>query len=638
MNNYKEIEKVCATFLRGFEAIKQYALEFATAHKSIKKGMDKILKSGPEQIAMEYEIQNAFLYMIAEVFQSPKILKQLRTKHDAALTSEGRQVLLFWEENPAFWCYFTVKEHVTGDFWMIVDHMSGEEHLLHSQGVSTMQTWRNPEGLSFLCIMQPNGKCLQTVGVIKQYRLPVADFLFYSTLFKPEEGLQEILHKHFVEFFTLDKVSSAPPHTIGIYNAGFLWQSFTLPEFAIEKLGGRWLEAQLGDHQRFTIKGADPTMLELPNFEVFQTEPTAMAGAIIRDNATGEMGLFTNTEVSYAFFSTLLNRSYPELQLPEKPAFNISAPLQAILITMDIPLPWTKFEEIIEYDEPREMVESDRTKLWEGIRDAYRSIVATTEEDQLIKDMTLLYIDAEITGEPMDIDAVCKVTGLDREAVEGIRGRLDHLFDPDGDDEFDEYDQWDDEDEDEYYIDRNYIVPDEDKSYELESLPELDDLFGDFIEHSLPDSEIFVILLAQMDEAHRLFLQLVSEEYAQEIKSYGMLRSLERLFFSTFDERLAYPVMNTFFWILQHMGREWLPVRSYAIEMLKWIPSEILHFYAEPEEFIETFSKFVKNLLCTRGVCSLAKRPTAAQVKGGTYTIKGTDAFYTLLKVREEDD
>ncbi|HAF86681.1 MAG TPA: hypothetical protein DCG32_10045, partial [Sphaerochaeta sp.] len=193
----------------------------------------------------------------------------------------------------------------------------------------------------------------------------------------------------------------------------------------------------------------------------------------------------------------------------------------------------------------------------------------------------------------------------------------------------------DKEDQDYTYV--IYNVPDEDKVFELIDLPMPEEYLDDVLYNTLSDSEIFVITLATMGEAQRQFLQLVSEDYALELNNYGMLRSIELMFLRTFEEKLAYPVMNAFIWSLLCRGKEYVPVRSYAIEILKWIPSEIMHFYLE-EEFIEAFSKFVKQQLCTKGVCSLAKRPTAAEIKKGTYTIRGTDALYTLLKIRDEDD
>ena len=644
MNNYQELEKHCKSFTKGFESIKQYALDFATSRKPIKKGMEEIWGSGPDKIAMEYELQNGFLFMIAEVFQSPKMLKQIQTQHEAELTTLGRQVLTFWQENPAFWCYFTVKGHLSGDFWTIEDRMNGQEHILHSKGISTMQKWKDSEDLSFLCIMQPNGKCLQTVGMLKQYRLPVSDFLFYCTLFKPEESLQEILHKHFVKFFTVDKVGSVPPLKKNSYETGFGWQPFTLPQFDIERLGGLWFSTTLATQEKYTIHCIDTTMLDLPNIKVFETAPKAMTCAIFRDNVTGEMGLLTNTEVAYAFHSTLLNRSYPELKLPEKSAYFISLALQLIVSVIDVPAPWKIFEEIMAYEEPEERLEEERKKGWEQMRDKYGMSLEEAEQAESEKNLASLFLESLETGKPIDLAKVCKITGLDRETVESIWSKFDGFDERDelGDwDLFGDDDEWDDEEEeeedDEVYEDVFYIVPKEDRVFELDDLPMPEDMFDDVLYNTLSNSEIFVITLATMGDAHKQFLQLVSEDYAHELNSYGMLRSIELMFLRTFEEKLALPIMNAFIWILLCKGKEYVPVRSYAIELLKWIPSEIMHFYLE-EEFIELFSKFVKKELCTKGVCTLAKKPTAAETKKGTYSIKGTNALFTLLKIREEDD
>ncbi len=104
------------------------------------------------------------------------------------------------------------------------------------------------------------------------------------------------------------------------------------------------------------------------------------------------------------------------------------------------------------------------------------------------------------------------------------------------------------------------------------------------------------------------------------------------MFDDAFDEDIAFIVMNSFFWILYYNGSNWLPVRSYAIEMLKLFPQDILMQYPLPEDFIETFSRFTKRILATRGICSLKARPTAEEVKKGTYAIKGTEAFGHLLE------
>ncbi len=620
MNSYKELEKLCDTFDKGFLAIQPFMDAWGHTQEHVRKVMTSILSSGnKDNFVTEVEMNNAYLYLLSEFFQDREAIKKVHAQHEAELNAVGKQVLSYWEEHPGFWLYFSVKEELDDDFWTIVDPLTGDEHLLYSPGVETLLYNAGSEPIHFVCLMLPNNGCLQTMGQIKYNHLPVDDFMFYCSLFKPEAGLKAILNKHFLSFWQLDSIANKTSIKHNGYELGYTWQPFSLAEFDTAKLGGKWNTWKHDAKEKYFIKEPDPSMDKLPSRKLLETAIIAMGGSIVRDPKTGAMGLATNSEVAYPFYAAILNRAYPELKLPKKPSVFVTAPLRELAVKTELPFPWKKFRSILEYKEEIKKAKNDFNA--EDMLKQYHDIVA-------------IYKKAQITGGPLDIDAIAKATKLDKKTAEKFFSGYGEFATGKSFEDPSEYD----EDDDEYYIDRDYIVPEKDKSFELESLPELDDLFGDFIEHSLPDSEIFVILLAQMDEAHRLFLQLVSEEYAQEIKSYGMLRSLERLFFSTFDERLAYPVMNTFFWILQHMGREWLPVRSYAIEMLKWIPSEILHFYAEPEEFIETFSKFVKNLLCTRGVCSLAKRPTAAQVKGGTYTIKGTDAFYTLLKVREEDD
>ncbi len=634
MNNYTEIMKACSTFTRGFEEVKTYAWNWGNSKRPIKKGMDEIMRSGPDGIAMEYEIQNANLYLLAEVFQDPKAMRQLRTKHGPELIPAGLEVLTFWEEHPAFWCYFTVKEHLEGDLFLITDQMTGEEHTLYSKGISTLQTWKEAEDLSFFCLMQPNPHCLQTVGVIKHYRFLVSDFLYYCSLFMPEEGLEAILHKHFVKFFTLDTIANTPPLKNSIYDMLFIWQPFTLAEFAVEKLGGRWRSARLGSKERFTIEIVDTSMLGLPNLTVFETAPSAMAGTIIKDHDTGELCLLNNTEVAYAFFSALLNRSYPTLQLPKRPMYLISGTLQHVLIGMDLPVPWMKYEDILEYRTPEDRAEEDKRLQWEQLlqehRQAKRKDSSEAVEDELIE----IFLEAQISGKPMDVERIAKAMDMEKEEVESLLARIDAMLENDDLDEFDA----DEEEFDENYQDIIFTVPSEDTVYELKDLPKPTDIYGGVLYHSLPDSEIFVVSLAKAQEAHRQLLQLVSEEYASEVRQYGGLRSIQRLFTATFEEDFAFPLMNSFIWILQHKGKEYVPVRSYAIEILKWIPSDLLPFFAGQEEFIETFSKFVKRQLCVKGVCTLAKRPTPEEVIRGTYTIKGTDAFFSMVQVRDEEE
>jgi hypothetical protein len=129
------------------------------------------------------------------------------------------------------------------------------------------------------------------------------------------------------------------------------------------------------------------------------------------------------------------------------------------------------------------------------------------------------------------------------------------------------------------------------------------------------------------------FNVLTAGQYNNDYRAMGLVGFIEKLFTDFFDDKtLSYLIANYFFWILFHTGKDWVPVRSYAIELLKLIPGYILMNFFTAEDFISDFSLFTKKRLTTRGICSLAARPKADEVTTGLYVIKGSDAFYSLVE------
>ena len=631
MNNYKELKKLCIAFAKGFEDVKALAWDWGNSKKSIKKAMLEIQKSGPDGIAMEYEIQNSYLYLIAEVFQDAKAMKQLRTRHEAELTLEGMQVLSFWEKEPGFWCYFSVKKKMATDFFLILDHMTGKEHTLYSKGISTMQTWQGAEELRYLCMILPNEECLQTVGVIKYYKIPVSDFMFYCSLFKPQSSLKTILSKHFIPFFKLDAIATLPMLYQKGHAMGFVWSSFSLPEFDILQLGGNWFVDTLGTQQKFIFDLPDSTMDKLPNSTLFDTTSRVMSGVILRDSTTGEMGIMTNTEAAYTFFAALVKKAYPELKFSKKPPFSFSAALQAHLIEREFPLPWKKFEEIIEYEpEPGPEGYDDFTIDWEHVRKEFDNLPDDEPFAPQLKGLLGIFLTSQETGEPLDVDALAKVTGMDKEKVELM------LKSVEDNPERSPY-SWLVDDDDDFFGDMSdeetYEVPPEDKKFEMKNLSMPEDEDGELLYQDLSGSTLFSV--NNIQKAEEQLLGMTSEAFAAEIPKYGLLDSIEELFTEEFEE-LDYPVMNAFFWLLLHNGKKWIPLRSYAIEMLKWFSSLLFEEYESDNDFIYDFSIFVLTVLSPVGICSLEKRPSVASTNTGTYKIKATEAFFSMLKVSED--
>ncbi len=612
VNTYTELKKVSATFDKGFNAVKTLVDRWGHSKKPIKKMMETILTGdSPSKLVTDLSFAQAYLYLFSEFFQDPKAIKQLKTTYEAELTPEAYQALSFWQKSPAFWLYFSVKEELDDDVWAIVDNLTGEEHILCSHGISIMQRWEEAKDMRYICLMMPNGQCLQSAGAIKYNKMPVSDFHYYCSLFKPEVGLKAIMSKHFPAFWQVDLIATKPIIKHKSYAMGFLWQPFTLPDFDSTKLPGKWVTMTLGTQQKFYIETVESIVDDLPNIQLFRNETAIMTGCFVRDTCTGEMSIVANTEFAYPFYAAILERTYPSVNLPKQPSVHISAALRWLSGEVDLPFPWKKFIPLIELKKDKE---PDFVQEMQGL---YSKLEA-------------IYMQAIMTGEGLDMDAIAKATKLDKKTAKMLFGGYDDFV---GGKPFGEHPEFKDDSEarSEYGI---FTLDPKDMEFQLTGWQMPKDVDGGYLFGGLYHSDLFAI--KDEEEAYRQLVQLTNEAYAQELDRYGVCTNIEALFEETFDEDLVYPLMNTFFWLLYHKGNEWLPVRSYAIEMLKWIPSSILREYVEYEDFIEDFSRFTKKLLCTKGICSLTKRPTTEEIKKGMYSIKGTGAFYSLLQVLED--
>lgn len=371
METYNELKGLCTSFDKGFIDIQPYMDRWVKSKKPIRKTMDEIVRSGGQRdkIITDEEMYSAYLYLLSEFFQDPKAIKQVRTQYGPELTPLGHQVLSFWQKESGFWCYFSVKEELEDDFWLIEDHMTGEEHILYSHAVGILLEKAGAQYLHFVCLMLSNGKCLQTIGLIKYNHLSVGDFKYYCSLFKPQLGLKAILSRRFRQFWELDTIAHMPRIMHKAHEMGYAWQPFTLPVFDTAKLGGTWTTWEHDSLEKSFINQTDSGMDRLPNRNLFDTAIPAMAGSIVRDPKTGEMGLATNSEVAYPFYAAMLNRAYPELQLPEKPSVFVSAALRSLATSSDLPFPWKRFNKILEYSEEPQWDDSiDYTKgTWKEV-------------------------------------------------------------------------------------------------------------------------------------------------------------------------------------------------------------------------------------------------------------------------------
>ncbi|MBI9096684.1 MAG: hypothetical protein JEY71_17625 [Sphaerochaeta sp.] len=233
-----------------------------------------------------------------------------------------------------------------------------------------------------------------------------------------------------------------------------------------------------------------------------------------------------------------------------------------------------------------------------GIDTFHSWLAEFAKEDEIQNKLQAEYIQSKQKGIPFDKEEFCLRTGALSEDVARFVLERDY-----------------------------YTVPSVDKEFELDGLPLPHRTSLWSFSQRLEESELF-----GLDEGPNTldaFNALTEGQYNDNYFSVGLLGFIEGTFFEFFPGKtFAYSIGNHFFWILFHKGKDWLPVPSYAIEMLKRMPGIILQKYDEPEAFIAEHSLFTKKVLPSRGICLLKASAEEHEVA----LIKGSDAFYSFVE------
>ncbi len=255
-------------------------------------------------------------------------------------------------------------------------------------------------------------------------------------------------------------------------------------------------------------------------------------------------------------------------------------------------------------EEPELTAKEKKARFAKGMSDVLLTLQVLTESQKTLD-----------AGVPFDREAFCAQTSFAMHELERTIQRIQDQYEQDTLDK------------------APYQVPLEDKEFELSGYPLPSDAIKLHFDSDLQESKMFEVFEDSKTEDQ--FTKITRGAFGETINKYGHIIFVEDMFYDNFDEDIAFILMNSFFWIFYHMGNKWLPLRSYAIEMLSLFPEAILKQYPVPEDFIEKFSSFTKGILASRGICTLKTRPTPNEVKKDMYAIKTTDAFAYLLEPSE---
>ncbi|MDY0290243.1 MAG: hypothetical protein RBR15_15560 [Sphaerochaeta sp.] len=260
-------------------------------------------------------------------------------------------------------------------------------------------------------------------------------------------------------------------------------------------------------------------------------------------------------------------------------------------------------------------------------------VVGNPVFDKAVNDFTNMIIEAHLMGKRLDVGKVCKATGMGAEEAE----RILHMFeDTPGISFFDSLLEKGRSGKISFGdkpTECTFEIADIDKPYQLSGWPLPAQYDRAVLDLDLIDSDLFEC--NESEEVEKLFSQVAHKAFVRDVHEFGVLDCIAELFVPTFGRHFTLPLMNTFFWILYYKGGQWTSVRSYAIEVAKWIPSSIIPHYLTQDAYIQKFSTFVKKVLCNRAICTIQTRPTPDEVRLGLYRIKATEAFYAMLKPAE---
>ena len=579
MNNSQETTEQCQLFSKGFDAIEGLIMEWGRTKNALKKNLKEILSS-KESAAPEYGSFSAGNYLLSLVLTNPKEMKQLATQNETFLSTAAKQTLSYWQEHPAFWLFFSIQELHKNNFITIKDLESGEEHLLFSKGIVDMQRKEETRNKHYLCLMLPNGKCLQTCGIIRYNALTPTDLLYYLSCFDAKGTLNSVINDYYPTFFKLDGISNIPVIYHKKEPMQFIWQRFQVTDFTISRLSGTWETKIAGNLRSYSLIPDTDSSTETSEISLLENNAT-----LYHDTQTGELAISTLLLSTYTVFSTLLMHAYPQLTLPSQPETAISMVLMPLLEELKFDVAWAHFSSIMQ----RKKESNPKLAIFDRLLNAY-----TKDRNE---------------GKRFDVKKFCKETGMDRSEAETMVSMLDAKF--------------------EQTLPSFKVAP-EDKPYELSGYPIPSPVQLRPFASGLDEAAVFDY--DDDDTVYAQFEALTQGSFEKELEDIDLVEFTETLFTDAFGFHLGYTLMHSFFWILHYKGFDYLPVRSYALEILKMFPYPLGQAFPESEEFIETFSRFTKKGLCTRGFCQLKSRPTQAETVKGTYLIKATDLFYSFLQ------
>lgn len=349
--NYQGFDSRCEVFARAFETIER-SLQYWCVERSPSKDVMRNLcrldgNSGCEYPPLWFTHQ-AETYAYASVLCEPEALRQW-AKWEKDLDPEAKEMVSFWMDNPAIWCYFTILEIGERDFFSVSDRLTGASLTLYSPALSCLVQNEENRKKHFVALVAPNGKCVQSFGMIHSNNLGASDLDFFCTMLDQQaymtSGFSKVVNGHFIDFLGIDAVTHVPTMT---HEGIWLKQTFnriSIESFDPAALDEAWEVERKGQHIAATLIRKTPSIATATENDEFWNDipfSRPMLFLDIRDN-TG--WIHTLGRSSYNEFIKIIRFLFPMIPMDKVivPDYVVSPSMVYLMEMQKRKCPWSEY-------------------------------------------------------------------------------------------------------------------------------------------------------------------------------------------------------------------------------------------------------------------------------------------------------
>lgn len=582
-------------------------------HEDISATLEKIgalaFDAGSPRFYPEWYAEKRTEYVVSRILTDSDFVQVFLQENRSVLSAEQARLLSHLVVNPARWMYgkvsmkesFLMTEISVEDFTeapVVVTHkLVDEQELL-------LLPYR-------IALVLHNGQEYQTFGYNHAFSAIYSDDIrfFFEGLESGDSvdlvSMTDSINRRFIDFLLLDSMAFHNDPMIEDEYIDIYWDEYPIDaDFDSKQIPGTWRHSHSGSFHCMVFDSPDKRMRSLPvpsELQRFANEsgmgwqfPEFSIAAVFIDSECRRIALLASTQSAWISLMHLVAETVSAIE-PEEihdPQHSVSLPVFAVSNQIqDFVYPWREWHQ----------------KFTPMAKDLFNELEHVAKSRAVLNE----YLDAQELSLRFDLGSRCKRMDVDAALVVELANVIENMERragvPDG------------------MFDITTIEGD----FELRGLEPLAMWEYEFLRLPLEESKLFVV---DATSAFPLFEMLTDGSH--DIGVVDLSERLEDLFYAFFDELETVPLvmMNYLFLLLLHNGRQWTPVRTFAIEVLKLLFPYLREIGDDDADVFATrFSEFVYRQLRTYAVVEVKHRPSADQKFWGTYEIRPTHFFFTLV-------